>query len=258
MSLYGGKSGQTLFPGQKSDEKQFLIKERYEYKESEKRPNKLKQVAPARVQIETLLGKERGEVQFTKTGISGIPVFQLSYLASKWLSERKEGSSLRKRGKENGFASKEESLFACLDVMPELTAEELVSFLRDRRERLAGEGMRAQEFLIGLLPKNMALLLLKLSDIDLNQALSGITDKEISYLAGQIKQLTFPISGTGSFDKAQVCSGGIAAEDLSKTLESRLVPGLYFAGEIIDVNGDCGGYNLTWAFATGLLVGRTI
>ncbi|MBQ7563586.1 MAG: NAD(P)/FAD-dependent oxidoreductase [Lachnospiraceae bacterium] len=227
--------------------------------QSPDRESKRKQRSTLKVCMGELLGKESGEVQFTKTGISGIPVFQLSYLASKWLSGRKEVSSFGKRGKENGFASREtEKLFACLDVMPELTEEELVSFLKERRERLLGEGMRAQEFMIGLLPKSMALLLLKLSAIDLNKGLSDISDKELSVLAKQIRQLAFPVTGTGSFDKAQVCSGGVAAEELSDTLESKLVPGLYFVGEIIDVNGDCGGYNLTWAFATGLLVGRKI
>ena len=66
------------------------------------------------------------------------------------------------------------------------------------------------------------------------------------------------VEGTNPFDKAQVCTGGVRLGEVKRdTLESKLVPGLYFAGEILDVDGICGGYNLQWAWASGCLAGKS-
>ena len=77
-----------------------------------------------------------------------------------------------------------------------------------------------------------------------------------AHLAALMKRMVFPISGTRSFEQCQVCRGGIALSQVNpQTLESRLHPGLYFAGELLDIDGPCGGYNLQWAWSSGMRAG---
>ncbi|MCR4658150.1 MAG: NAD(P)/FAD-dependent oxidoreductase [Lachnospiraceae bacterium] len=178
---------------------------------------------------------EEGEIQFTDYGLSGIPVFQLSGPVARALDQ---GARVRTE----------------LDLIPFMSEKELFSYLSFRKE--ADDTKQAAEFLIGLLPKSLALLVNRLCNIKNSMPVSQLSDSDTEALAGKIKGLGFNITGTQGFDKAQVCSGGVDTAEISETLESKLLKGLYFAGEIIDVYGDCGGYNLTWAFATGLLAGR--
>ncbi|MCR5791253.1 MAG: aminoacetone oxidase family FAD-binding enzyme [Lachnospiraceae bacterium] len=194
--------------------------------------------------VSLMIGDERkafetGEVQFTKEGISGIPVFQLSFLVSRALSEKS-----RRR------------LCVLLDLTPSLAKEALVSYLNTRLSQ-AGD-KTAEELLIGFMPKQLAGVLLKLAGIPFTTPCTALSEKALYELAAWIKALPFPATGTGGFDKAQTCTGGVITDSLFPTLESKLTPGLYFAGEILDVNGDCGGYNLTWAFASGILCGKLL
>ncbi|HAG69241.1 MAG TPA: aminoacetone oxidase family FAD-binding enzyme [Lachnospiraceae bacterium] len=184
-----------------------------------------------------MAGTEEGELQFTETGISGIPVFQLSHLVSERLFEKKG------RGR----------ISASIDLLPFMSVNELASFLKDRKERWPMRS--AGELLTGLLPKNMSFLMNRLCGIKNSLRVSELSDEQLLKLSESIKGLSFNITGTGGFDRAQVCAGGVRTEEITDRLESELVKGLYFAGEIIDVHGDCGGYNLTWAFATGILAG---
>ena len=82
-----------------------------------------------------------------------------------------------------------------------------------------------------------------------------IMRKDIAAIARLIKGYRVNVVNTGDYDNAQVCLGGVLTDELKDSLESRLVKNLYFAGEIIDIHGDCGGYNLQWAFATGIIAG---
>ena len=85
-----------------------------------------------------------------------------------------------------------------------------------------------------------------------------LTEDEIRTLCTLIKQFRITITGTNSFDQAQVCCGGVDTSEVNpKTLESRYVPGLYFAGEILDVDGMCGGYNLQWAWSSGRIAAES-
>lgn len=182
------------------------------------------------------IAKDTGEIQLTDYGISGIPVFQVSRYASKLLYKKKETE-------------------AVLNFMPDFTRGQMEAFLRDRAGTRPEK--RADMFLIGLFHKKLCDLWIRLSGIPAQKPAGELTDEEIGRLTSLIMEFRVRVTGTNSYDKAQVCCGGIdTAEVDPETLESVYVPGLYFAGEILDVDGMCGGYNLTFAWASGYLAGR--
>ena len=87
--------------------------------------------------------------------------------------------------------------------------------------------------------------------------ISSLGEKELRRIAEKVKNFPLEVTGTKGFANAQVTSGGINVSEIDKkTMQSRLCPGLYFAGEIIDVDGGCGGFNLQWAWSSGLLAGE--
>jgi predicted Rossmann fold flavoprotein len=182
------------------------------------------------------IAKDTGEIQLTDYGISGIPVFQVSRYASKLLYEKKE-------------------VKAVLDFMPDFTEEQTRAFLSARAKMRPEKP--ADMFLIGLFHKKLSDLWIKLSRIPRDQKAGTFTEDEIIRLVRLVKHFEVPVKATNSYEQAQVCCGGIdTAEVDSGTLESRYVPGLYFAGEILDVDGMCGGYNLQWAWASGYTAGK--
>lgn len=179
---------------------------------------------------------DTGEIQLTNYGISGIPVFQVSRYAAKGLYRKQE-------------------VFALLDFMPDFTPAQTKHFLKKRMEFRPQK--KLHEFFIGLLNKKLSDTMISLSGIDKNKAVAKLTDDEWDILTAHFKEFKTVITATNSFEHAQVCSGGIKTEELDpETLESRLVPGLFFAGEIIDVDGLCGGYNLQWAWSSGYVAGK--
>ncbi|MBP5384926.1 MAG: aminoacetone oxidase family FAD-binding enzyme [Lachnospiraceae bacterium] len=180
------------------------------------------------------LGSDTGEIQLSAYGLSGIPTMQVSHLASAALHNRKKIS-------------------AELDLLPDLTIEACQEMLSKRKERLSYQ--KAETFLIGLFHKNLGITLIKQAGIPLQAAVASIGNDQIETLARLIKHWRLPVVATGTFQDAQVCAGGVPVAEVKDTLESRLTDGLYFAGEILDVHGDCGGYNLQWAFSSGLLAG---
>ena len=180
--------------------------------------------------------KDTGEIQITDYGISGIPVFQVSRYASKLLYEGKEAE-------------------AVLNFMPDFTKEQMKAFLRSRAETRPEK--RTDMFLIGLFHKKLCDLWCRMSKIPGGKPAGELTDEELVRLTSLIMEFRVRIAGTNSFDKAQVCCGGVDTSEVSPgTMESVYVPGLYFAGEILDVDGMCGGYNLTFAWASGYAAGR--
>lgn len=181
-----------------------------------------------------ILTEDCGEIQFTAYGLSGIPTMQISHLAAKALLEKKK-------------------IIAVLDLCPNLSKDECIAMLRDRKQN--GFYKTAEQFLIGLFHKNLGITLMKMLQIPLTCPVSGFSEDILAKLAALIKQLTFSVTSTKPFADAQVCAGGVDLHEVSDTLESKIVPGLYFAGEILDVHGDCGGYNLQWAFASGMRAG---
>ena len=183
-----------------------------------------------------LIARDRGEVQLTEYGISGIPVFQISRFAARALAENKNTQ-------------------AVLDFTPYLSLEELITELK-RRFYQEGTEKDCEEALIGFFPKKLIPVFLKECEIEIHKNAGLLTEWELKKLAEEIKYMHITITGTKGFEHAQVCAGGVNTEEINpETLESKLVPGLYFAGEVIDIDGICGGYNLQWAWASGYVAG---
>jgi len=179
-----------------------------------------------------LLAKARGELQFTETGVSGPAVFDLSRAASTG----GDGLSLH------------------IALLPQ-SAGELTELLRRRREQYPE--LPASEILTGMLHNRLGRMLVKYAGLNGSAPLSSLSEEELARLSSACLDFTLPVTGTEGFDNAQVTAGGLRSSDFNaRTLESRLVPGLFACGELLDIDGDCGGYNLQWAWASGKLAGR--
>ena len=127
------------------------------------------------------------------------------------------------------------------------------------KQRKAALGYRPSgEFLNGVLNKKLAAVLLKQAGIPMNLTCDRLKDAQLDTLTMQLKKFEVPVTSTNSFEQAQVCCGGVDTRDIRPdTLESKLVKGLFLVGELTDVDGICGGYNLQWAWSTGAVAGRT-
>ena len=198
----------------------------------------------AEVEIESYenkekIGKEIGEIQLTGYGISGICVMNLS--------------SKIARGLENG---KDEyvkiNFLAGLNIN---TKEEFCDFI-DKRDKTM-ENRTITELLEGIINYKLVNILLKKSKVNSNQKWNEFSRDSKEEIAKNIISLKLKIIGTNEFDKAQVCSGGIPLDEIDiNTMESKKVNNLYIIGELLDVDGKCGGYNLTWAWISGMIVGE--
>ena len=110
--------------------------------------------------------------------------------------------------------------------------------------------------LFGLVPEKLAMVFLRKAGLPVHIPAGRLSEKQKQGLISVICGLPVDISGVNGFEQAQVTAGGVdTSEVYEQTMESRLVPGLYFAGEILDVDGRCGGFNLQWAWASGFLAG---
>ena len=174
---------------------------------------------------------DRGEIQFTDYGISGIPVFQVSRYAAAAIHEGK-------------------SVFAVLDFAPDDTWDETSGRIR---ERLLLSGILPKDLLCGWLPDKLSAVLLEIAWIRRLPSAGDLTEHHKELLLKLIRSFRTDITGTNSFEQAQVCSGGVDAAEINPlSMESLLVPGLYFAGEILDADGICGGYNLSFAVMSAM------
>lgn len=184
-----------------------------------------------------LTASDTGQLQMTSYGISGIPVFQISRYVSAALEEGRE-------------------VKLELSFLPGCSRQDAVSLLESRQGTIGD--YRAGDILLGVLPKNLAGVLIRLSGIDRSASVGGLSRNDIGRLASVLTSMKCRADGTGGFNQAQVCAGGILKDELdASTLECRRVPGLYAAGELIDVDGMCGGYNLQWAFSSGYTAGAS-
>ncbi|MBO4873025.1 MAG: aminoacetone oxidase family FAD-binding enzyme [Lachnospiraceae bacterium] len=182
----------------------------------------------------SIAAEETGEVQFTEYGLSGIPVFQISSRAVRALTEGKQ-------------------VTVRINLIPAWKLNDLYLKLSERKVR---RGLHESgTLLLGLVPDKMVPTLLKLAGIRLHIPCSEISRDALMKLAYNLQNLEFEINDAKDFDACQVTSGGIPASEVSLNLESLKVRGLYFAGEILDVDGPCGGYNLQWAWTSGWKAG---
>ena len=143
-----------------------------------------------------------------------------------------------------------------IDFFPSADNTGLVELLFAQKKILSNR--TASSFLSGIFNKKLADLFIKQAKIPLNSLIRNISKQQILELCNIIKSFTVRVTSTNSFDKAQVCAGGVDTKEVnSSTLQSKLVDNLYFAGEILDVDGICGGYNLQWAWASGYIAGKS-
>ncbi len=192
----------------------------------------------------TLIRAENGEILFTDYGLSGPPVLQLSGYVSRAFHEGKKKGRLPQISVE-------------LDFLPDYSRDEVTTLLRNRKNAFAGR--KLEEFLTGLFQRRLAYGLLKSSfEKPLSATVANLTDEDIARLARSCKALPVAVSGTMSFANAQTTAGGIATSGFDPaTMGSNRCGGLFACGEILDIDGDCGGFNLQWAWASGFLAGSS-
>ena len=173
---------------------------------------------------------ETGEILFTEYGLSGPPVFSLS--------ANIEGCST-----------------AVMDIMPEYAYVDVLKMIEDRRK--ADGDIALEDFFTGMINKRVGQAILKDSGAaPLSRCASELTGHELKRIAALIKGWSFQITGTMSWNNAQVTKGGAVTSQFdSTTMQSKLVKGLYACGEVLDIDGDCGGYNLQWAWSSGYIAG---
>jgi len=145
-----------------------------------------------------------------------------------------------------------------VDMMPSFTYDELNEFFENHFSLFSYRSI--SENLVGIINKKIIPIILKECGInDIHIPTYNVEYEDKLKLYNLLKQWTFTVSGTNSFENAQVTLGGINTFEVSEeTLESKLIPGLYFGGEILDVDGDCGGFNLHWAWSSGMLAVKNI
>lgn len=185
-----------------------------------------------------LIAKESGEIQFTEYGLSGIPVFQFSRLVSQAIKDKK-------------------NQFVCrIDLFQQFSEKELFDYLSAKMKKCINEHMTGEVFLNGLVNKKIAGYIGKVLQIRYDDVLKNRDLDKISELVKIGKAFEFHVIDVKGFDQAQVTAGGIHRNAVTDDLEAQNTPGLYFVGELLDIDGKCGGYNLQWAFTSGVIAGR--
>ncbi len=174
-----------------------------------------------------------GELLFTEYGLSGPAIFDISRYASVSLSENKK-------------------VYVAVDLMPMFNEEDLYEHLKSRNKNLT-----AEFFLNGMINKLLGKQMMKKAGIQkLNVPATEINNETLRKLATILKNCRFDITGTNPWNSAQATAGGICTDDFyPETMESKLIGGIYACGEILDIDGDCGGFNLQWAWSSGVVAG---
>ncbi len=179
-----------------------------------------------------LWSESAGEIQFTECGLSGPVVFEVS----RDVCQGKGDWRCR------------------LDLLPQLPVQELEEMLLARRKT----NLNAGELFTGILHNRLGRVLVQETGIGLNTPIAQLPEEAFVRAAANAKRFAVHLTEPLGMDSAQVTAGGIVTEEFDETtMESRLVPGLYACGEVLDVDGDCGGYNLQWAWSSGSLAGQS-
>lgn len=178
-----------------------------------------------------------GELQLADYGISGIPVFQISSLMSRALD-------------------KGQRVEVIIDFLPAFSDDELNGYIKDRSITTT-DNRSLNEMLNGLLNNKLLLELIHKSGVSPDKKGRLLTDDNCKSLTRSIKHTAVSVKKPRGVEFAQVCAGGICTKEIDvRTLESKIHPGLYFCGELLDVDGICGGYNLQWAWTSGYIAGE--
>ncbi|WP_444644756.1 NAD(P)/FAD-dependent oxidoreductase [Caproiciproducens sp. R1] len=174
-----------------------------------------------------------GEVQFTENGLSGICIFELSRLVG-----------------EAGTGGKTE---ISLDLLPEYSVQQILSMLKDRKEAL--EVLPAGDLLSGCVHKLVGREVVRAALSRVPERAAQLKQAELVSVASRVKDFRFDVLGTLSWKDAQVTAGGVPLGETDENLQSKPCPGLYLAGELLNIDGDCGGFNLHWAWSSGITAG---
>lgn len=179
-----------------------------------------------------LVSEEKGQLQFTKDSLSGICIFNLSRYIGKLIDNKKE-------------------LSVKVDFMPDNTFDELYDYIK------SFSNYNLEDAISCILNNKLAMVIAK--NIKLaGKKVSSLSDSDLTIAVENIKNMKFDIIGTGDFENAQVTCGGVFLNEFTSDLESNKCKGLYAIGEVLDVDGKCGGYNLSWAFNSALIVSNII
>ncbi len=184
------------------------------------------------------VAKDRGDILFTNYGVSGPPILQISRKAGELLNAGQEA-------------------YLKTTIMDMMLKDELRTFLKKRWQINSSKPLDFS--LVGLINKRLIPVVLMEADIDdAGRPVASLSAKEQERIIDILTDWRFKIRGTRSWPSAQVTAGGVDTREINQdTMESKLVEGLFFAGEIIDIDGQCGGFNLQWAWSSGFIAGRS-
>jgi predicted Rossmann fold flavoprotein len=179
-----------------------------------------------------------GDVLFTDYGLSGSAILEISRKASYAFIQGKE-------------------VFVVVDLLPTMSKDTLNALLQKRLTYAQNKSLCL--WLEGLIPKKLALFLIRFCKLEHIKHASMLGVKEIKKLTFSLKAIRLHVSSTKGFESAEVCAGGVDVKELDeKTLMSKKVKHLYFCGEVLDIDGDCGGFNLHFAWSSGYIVGQSL
>lgn len=179
---------------------------------------------------------DEGQIQFTAYGLSGIPVFQISRYAAYALKEKRK-------------------VVIKADFFTAMTFEKFLELLKGRAA--VSRGKSASEFLTGLFNSKLIPVFLRSAQIKQETAAEQLNDKQLRQLAAAVKAFEAEALAVNSFEEAQVCAGGVDTSEIEeKTMASKKVRGVFMAGEVLDIDGICGGYNLHFAWQSGIKAGK--
>lgn len=188
-----------------------------------------------------LIKSEIGEVQFTNYGLSGICIFNLSSIASRSISENK----------------KVKISINFLDKLKIKNKKSFQEFILSSEYNFKKE--KVSYFLDNLLNYKLTNVILEKTKIERNKLVSKLSDNEINMLFENLFSFTMNIIDTNNFESAQITSGGVSLYEINPlTFESKIVSNLYLTGEVLDIDGDCGGYNIAFAVLSGILAGESV
>jgi predicted Rossmann fold flavoprotein len=181
--------------------------------------------------------KDRGDILFTNYGVSGPPILQISRKAGELLNAGKDA-------------------YLKLTIMDMMNKEDLRRFLNKRFQ--IGSKKPIEFSLVGLINKRLIpVVLIEAGINDIKRPVANLSVKEQERIVDILTDWRFKVRGTKGWTSAQVTAGGVDTKEINQnTMESKLVKGLFFAGEILDIDGQCGGFNLQWAWSSGFIAGQ--
>lgn len=195
------------------------------------------EVKVSHMEDNTLVKEVMGEIQLTNYGVSGICIFQLSSQIIRSLYNGKKATLV-------------------INFVPWIK-KDCLTYLEERNNLLYDRSI--SQILDGILNYKLVNLILKKNKIDVNIPFNKLSYNQKCSIASDLENFKFEVTGYNSFDASQVCSGGISLDEINiNTMESKFQKGLYIIGELLDVDGECGGYNLGFAWLSGILAGRDI